>query len=162
MAVLQTTYSERMPIGAPGMPADMTTWDGDTGIVESAGGIGFGLACSQGADPRGTLLGATAAALFKGISVRNLALPPERNDIYARYDNIALMFRGDIWVTVASVVVAGEPVTFNSTTGVLSTLGAGGSQFTIAGARWMTTQTTVGGLAICRLAGAQPTQNMAS
>lgn len=165
MPALQSTYSERMPVGAAGMPADMSTYDADTLICESAA-IGFGVAVSQGAAPRGALLGSTAAALFRGISVRSLTLDPFSQlagvDRYVENNNMSVMFRGDIWVKVGILVVAGEPVTFISTTGVLGSWAADGTHFTIAGARWLTSQSSVNGLAVVRLAGPVPAQNMAS
>lgn len=162
MPALQTTYSERMRVAVAGMPADMVTYDADSLIVDTVAGIGFGLAVSKTTASNKILLGSTAANLFRGITVRDVTLIPENLDKYARYDTASVMVRGDIWVAVGSVVIHGEPVTFNSTTGVLSTLAASGTQFTIAGARWMTDQATVGGLAIVRLAGGLPTANVVS
>lgn len=162
MPALQTSYSERMPIGYPGMPATMVGYDAASLICESAT-IPFGRVVSQGSAHNGALLGATAAALFRGISVRNIAInPSNEGDQYVQYDNMSAMIRGEMWVEVEYVVVAGEPVTYDTVTGMLSTLATSGTQLLLAGARWKTTQTTVGGLAIVYLDGSLPTQNMSS
>lgn len=157
MAVVQSTYGERIPAAVAGMIADMSSWDADSRVVETAAGIGFGIACSQGVADRGVVIGSSAANKFVGVSVRDVTLMPTATvvDKYPQYSIAALLYRGDIWATVGADVVAGQDVTFVSTTGVLSSTGADGTHFTIAGARWLDTQTS-GGLARLRLSGALP------
>lgn len=155
MAVVQNSYSETQRRAIAGMVANMTNYDADTCIVETAAGIGFGLACGQGTADNGAVLGATAATDFRGISIRDVTLAPEDEDKYQEDANIALLTEGDIWVTTGGVVEAGDDVTFSSTTGVLSTVAASGSQFTITGARWMTSAGS-GALAVVRLSGHVP------
>jgi hypothetical protein len=115
----------------------------------------------KGSTDRGVRLGSSAANQFEGISVRDTTLAPvtldsDYTDIYEKGANCGVMNRGDIWVAVGAAVVAGQDVTFAADTGILSTAGASGSQFAIAGARWMTSQPTTGGLAIVRLTGSLP------
>jgi hypothetical protein len=62
---------------------------------------------------------------------------------------------GTMWVTVGGDVVDGADVTFNGTTGVLSSTAAGAGQFAITGARWLDTVSS-GGLARVYLGGALP------
>jgi len=155
MAVVQSTYSENIRQAVPGLLANMTNWNADTRHVETAAGIGFGLACGQGAAERGARLAAAAATGFVGISLRDVAVAAGNSDKYLKEDAMSVLTQGDIWVTVGGDVVAGQPVTFNSTTGVLSATAASGTQFTIAGARWMTSASN-GALAIVRLGGALP------
>lgn len=154
MAV-QTTYSARMPAAVAGMIADMQNWDADTRICETAAGIGFGLAVGRGSADNGAVLGAAAATDFLGISVRDVTLVNNDGDEYARYSNMAVLTKGTIWVTVGGDVVDGGDVTFNSTTGVLSSAGTSGTQFAITGARWLDTVSS-GGLARLRLSGELP------
>lgn len=151
MAFVQTTYSENMAIAFPGMPAD-ADHSVDTRICETAAGIGFGVAVSQGAADKGALIGGASAAVFVGVTVKDITVI---DDEYAQYDNMGVMYRGTIWVTVGGDVTDGGDVTFASTTGVLSSAAASGSQFAIAGARWMTTASS-GGLAKLRLSGSLP------
>lgn len=155
MAFVQSTYSENIAIAVAGMLAD-ADHSVDTRVCETAAGIGFGVACGQGTANNGVRLGAAAATGFVGISVRDKTLVNSEGDEYQQYNNVGVMTRGDIWVTVGADVVAGNDVTFVASTGVLSTATASGSQFTIAGARWMTSA-TAGKLALLRLSGALPT-----
>lgn len=155
MATVQTSYSERIAAAVAGAVANMTNWDADTLVCETAAGIGFGVAVSQGAAYNGAVIGAASAAVFRGITVRDIAIPPSNGEEYAEGDNMAVLTEGDIWVTVGGDVTVGADVTFASTTGVLSSAGTSGSQFTIAGARWMTAASN-GGLAIVRLSGHVP------
>lgn len=147
---VQSTYGRRMPHGTAGMAADMTGWDADSRICETAAGIGFGLAVSQGVGDNGAVLGGNQ---FVGISVRDITLAHATADKYAQYDNMGVLFAGDVWVTVASGdVEAGEIAKYDTTTGAISSA----SGTTIAGARFMTSAAT-GELAILRLTGAQDT-----
>lgn len=160
-AVVQSTYSERIPPAVAGMFANMRNWDAETRNVETSAGIGFGLALGQGALPDGATLGASAANKFVGISLRDITLVNgtvlnTTADKYALNQNLGCATLGDIWVNCDGAVTAGQDVTFNSTTGALGTIAADGTHFTIAGARWMTTQSVSGGLAQVRLTGALP------
>lgn len=155
MAVVQSTYSDNIAAAVDGMIADMTTSDCDTRICETVAGIAFGVAVGQGTADKGATVGGATAAKFVGISVRDITLVNATVDKYARYQNMAVMSRGDIWVTVGGDVVAGGDVTFVASTGVLSSAGADGTHFAIAGARWMTSALS-GGRAVVRLSGSLP------
>lgn len=155
MAIVQSTYSENQAAAYAGMIADMSTADVDSRNCETAAGIGFGLAVGQGSADKGVVLGASGAAVFVGISVRDITLVNDVGDEYQENDIVGVLTRGDIWVTAGGQVAPGNDVTFASTTGVLSSTGTSGSQFAIAGARWMTSAGS-GELAIVRLGGALP------
>lgn len=155
MAVVQNSYTENIRPAVAGMVANMTNSDADTRNVETVAGIGFGLAVGQGAAARGAILGAAAAAGFVGISIRDITLDPRDGDKYGQNASIAVLTEGDIWVMTGGAVAFGADVTFESTTGVLSSAAASGTQFVIAGARWMT-PTAGAGLAIVRLSGHLP------
>lgn len=152
MAFVQETYQENIAVAVPGMPAD-ADYSADTRICETEAGIGFGVAIGQGATDKGGVLGASAAAEFVGVTIRDVTVLTE--DIYAEGRNMGAMTRGDIWVEVGGDVSAGDDVTFAETTGVLSSAATGAAQFAITGARWMTSATS-GNLAILRLSGELP------
>lgn len=154
MAV-QTTYSATMPKAVAGMIADMQNFKTDTRICETAAGIGFGLAVGRGTADNGAVIGGAAATDFLGISVRDVTLVNPDGDEYARYANMGVLTEGTIWVTVGGDVTDGADVTFASTTGILSSAATSGTQFAIAGARWLDTVAS-GGLARVRLGGALP------
>lgn len=154
MSVVQSTYSETLPIAQAGMPAD-ADYSADTRICESAA-IPFGVAVSQGTSDNEALIGAASATVFAGVSIADKTINNDGGaDGYNQYDNMGVMTRGDIWVTVGGDVTAGGDVTFASTTGVLSSAATSGTQFAVTGARWMTTATS-GNLAKLRLGGALP------
>lgn len=155
MATVQSTYVENQPIAQAGMPAS-GDYSADTRNCETAAGIAFGVAVSQGSDDNGAVIGGASAAVFVGVTLSDMSVPNDGGaDGYNQYDSMGVMTRGRIWVTVGGNVTDGADVTFASTTGVLSSETAGGSQFAIAGARWMTTASS-GGLALLHLGGALP------
>jgi len=154
MATVQSTYSENIDAALPGMAAD-ADFSADTRICETAAGIGFGLAVGQGTSDNEAKLAPAAAADFVGITMRDRTLVNDSDDLYAQYENMAVMTEGDIWVTTGGVVSAGDNVTFVKSTGVLSSAATSGTQFEITGARWMTSAAN-GGLAKVRLSGELP------
>jgi hypothetical protein len=155
MPAVQTTYTERMPIAVAGLVTNMEHHKAESRTVETAAGIGFGLACSQGVQDKGAVLGGASAAVFIGISIRDVAKSAGDADKYKQFQSGAFLTEGSIWLTVGGNVAPGNDVTFDQNTGVLSSIAPGAGQFAIAGARWMTTATT-GNLALCRLGGALP------
>lgn len=155
MATTQTTYSETIALPPAGTWANMTNRDADTLVCETSAGIAFGVAVSQGTAANGAVIGGASAAVFRGITIRDITIPPSNGEEYAQGDNMAVATEGDIWVTVGGDVTVGAKVTFAATTGVLSSAGTGGSQFAIYGARWMTAASS-GGRAKLRLSGHVP------
>jgi len=154
MATVQSTYSENIAAAVAGMPAD-ADYHADTRVCETAAGIGFGLAVGQGTSAKEGKLDAAADTDFVGVTIRDKTLVNDSEDLYEQYENMAVMTRGDIWVTTGASVSAGDDVTYVKSTGVLSSAAASGTQFAITGARWMTTAGS-GALAILRLGGALP------
>jgi hypothetical protein len=149
--VVQSSYTRYQPEGVAGAAATMHGWDADSRICESAA-IGFGLAVSQGSADNGAVLG---GALFVGVSVRDITLVHTTADRYELYDNMAVMTRGDVWVTVGADVVKGNQAHYNTSTGVISD--SGGTAITAS--RFMTSASS-GGLAILRLG--EPTMDLTS
>ena len=141
MPAVQTTYSEN--IGAP-RPGTISSADYDTttGNVETAAGIGFGLAVSVGTigtfGDKATVLGGTLDT-FKGISIRdNAALHTDADpDKYKQYANMGIVRRGTVWVSPVQAVVADDPVFFDGTTGRFGNSNASGKLGPIKGARWI-------------------------
>lgn len=147
--VVQTTYSDTLPVAVEGMPATMHNHDADSCFVETAAGIAFGRAVSKGTAEKGVVIG---GATFKGVTYRDITLVTPVGgtvDIIPQKAQCGVMVRGDIWVKVSAAVVAGAAVIFNAATGVFG--GAAGTQ--IAGASWLRGQATPNGLALLRLGG---------
>lgn len=139
--IVQSTYGRYMSAGANGAAATMHGWDADTKQAEAT--ITFGKACSKGSADDGAVLGGSN---FIGVSMRDITLVHTTADRYESGDNMAVMNRGDIWVTVGGNVTPGQQAHYNTSTGVISA--AGGTA--IAGAKFMTTALS-GALAILRL-----------
>lgn len=156
MAIVQSTYTELQPIAQAGMLAS-SDHSIDSRICETAAGIAFGVAVSQGSADNGAVVGGASAAVFVGVSVQDMSIENDssNNNEYSQYDVMGVITRGDVWVTTGGIVTAGGDVTFASTTGVLSSAATGGSQFAVAGARWMTGAAS-GALALLRLSGSLP------
>lgn len=133
---IQPTYLDTILPGVPGMPASMTGWDADTKVVETAAGIGFGLAVSQGSAAKGIILGGTAAG-FRGITYKDIALIPTAalTDKYPQYSNAGVMVEGDIWVLPSEAVLVTDPVYFAGATGIFLKTAAGAQL--VAGAMWI-------------------------
>ena len=110
---LQSSYGRYMSAGVEGAFADMSGWDADTGICESAS-ITFGKAVSRGSADNGVTLG---GATFVGISVRDITVMHDTADRYEEGDNVAVAVRGDIWVKAKTAVVNQKQAYYNSTTG---------------------------------------------
>ena len=149
-APVQTNYTRYQPVAQNGMLADETNWAADTRIVETAAGIGFGLAVSQGVNDKGCIIGGSA---FVGVTRADQTLPQAAGittiDIYPQYDNAAVLTMGDIWVYCYGNVTPATTVTFDAATGKP---GAAGT--TITHARWMTSAAGSAGtpvLAVLRL-----------
>lgn len=155
MAVVQSSYSATMAAAVAGMVANQRENCIDSRVVETAAGIGFGVVVGQGSADNGAVLGASAATGFVGISAREITTDPASVDKYSQYGNMPVLTEGDIWVTTGGIVAAGGDVTFNKTTGVLSSAAADTNNFAITGARWMTSAAS-GALAVVRLTGAMP------
>ena len=134
--IVQRTYAPQQRPAVVGDLADMTGWDAITRIVETAAGVGYGLAVSIGANSdKGCVLGGSK---FLGITLRDITLipgstidpmysgiPPTTPDIYPQYFNAGVLTRGRIWVAAGAKVAAGDPLFYNTTSG-LFTNAAGG------------------------------------
>jgi hypothetical protein len=154
MPAIQTTYSATLQPGVEGEIATMLDDDDvETRIVETAAGIAFGRAVSEGANARGAVIG--GATKFVGISVKDPTLVIQAGqtvDLYQRYSNMAVMLEGDMWVRPVAAVTHGSPATYDSTTGQLNPAAAGVS---IPNSRYLTSA-GAGALALLRLTAAGP------
>ena len=159
MAVTQSSYPDNIPIGINGHPVQVETKDIFPYVVETAV-IPVGRACRQGTAANQALLGVSTNT-FIGISIRERTYGPEQSDssgnlTYPVGKGVNIAISGIFWVLVESAVAVRNNVTADTTTGQLSTAAASSSQILIAGARWMTTQSTAGGLAQVYLDGTIP------
>lgn len=159
---VQATWTDRPALGRPGQVANFGLCRIDSRIVETAAGIGFGLAVGQGTEENGCVLGQAAvasgtfaSAAFVGITATDPTRYPvaaNETDEYLHRAVANVLTEGDIWVSPDHAVTVGANVTFNRVTGRLSSEDAAAGQPSIPGARWMTAG-TANGIARVRLTG---------
>ncbi len=135
MPAVQTTYPAEIRAAVEGMVADAGLKTVISRTIETAAGVGFGLAVVQGANDAGVIVPTVTGAVFRGITVRDVTLPQSSGDAYQQYDETALMVTGVIWVTAQEAVSAGDPVSFEVTSGQLFTT-VDATHDAIAGALW--------------------------
>ncbi len=116
MAVIQSTYTQSIPVGYPGMVANGEEGNRISRTVEDAAGLPFGRAAFRGAGDRGcTATPSATAGAFLGISISNLAIQPTAGviapgfaaDIYHQYGEAGLLNEGVIFVTAGSDTTQG-------------------------------------------------------
>lgn len=133
--VVQSSFQERMDAARAGM-IHGTDYSTKARTCETAAGLAFGIAVSQGSGDRGAIIGGTSEG-FVGITVRDVTLESSQEDEIARYQGMSVLERGEIWVLTSSAVVPGSAVYFVPGTGVL-TDASGGNEI-INGAVWRST-----------------------
>ena len=149
MPAIQTSYPEEIRAAVEGMVADAGLKTVISRNVETAAGVGFGRAVVQGADDGGIIVPTATGGVFRGITVRDATLPQSSADTYQQNDEAALMVTGVIWVIAREAVSAGNPVSFEVTTGELYTT-ADATHDAIPGAIW-DSSAAIGELAKVRL-----------
>lgn len=119
MAVLQTTFSDTVAAGYPGMVANGETSNRITRTAEVAG-IAFGAAAFRGSGDHGCTDVVGTAATFLGPVIATSALgivAGQTADEHAQYDNVAIMTQGAIWVLCGDAVTDGAAVYVDAATG---------------------------------------------
>lgn len=154
MPAVQTSYTATIQPGTEGMQAS-TYEDDDVGSFncETAAGLPFGRAVSEGANARGIVLG--GATKFVGLSIRDITLVAKQGqtiDMYQQYQEAGIMLKGDMWVRPVAAVTHGSVATYDSTTGQLNPVASGVS---IPNSRYLTSA-GAGQLAILRLTATGP------
>ena len=122
------------------MISEMTGSEVGTRICETAAGVTFGKAVSQGFRSKGCVIGGAA---FVGITVRDITLSmvspdPLSNvdnalDTYGQWTNVAVCSRGHIWVKPQGLVSANDAVYYDTGSGKL-----GNSATGLAASGWVT------------------------
>ena len=122
MAVLQSSFSENIPGGFPGMEADGELSNIISRTLEGVANCTFGSPVYRGTDDRGCDLSVDSGLL--GFAVANKGLPVTEDrpaDNYAPGDTVRIKERGKIWVTCnSSGATDGAQVYVVTATGVIS------------------------------------------
>lgn len=131
--IVQSNYRPTIEKGQVGMIADETSNEIGTWQVETAAGIGFGLAVSKGTGDKQAVIG---GASFVGISVADVTMngipldplndgTPITVDKYGKDYNMGVMSRGHIWVRAQGNVTAGDALYYEQTGGTLANSASG-------------------------------------
>lgn len=152
MAELQTTYSDTIAIGYPGMIANGETGNRITRTVETAAGIAFGQPVYRGTGDHGCTATVGTLATFYGwtIATSDLGLIAGADaDEYQQYDNAAILTAGAIYVNVKGAVTDGAALTIGTGGGAADLIGATAADATHIATGWVADQTITDGL--CRI-----------
>lgn len=124
MAVLQSTFSENIPNGFPGMEADGELSNIITRTLEGSTDCEFGRPVYRGSNDRGVTLTVSAALMGFAIARKGLPVTADRPaDVFAPGDSIPIKERGKIWVTSATDATDGAQVYVTSAGAVTKTSG---------------------------------------
>lgn len=152
MAVLQTTYSEDLAKGYPGMIANGETSNRITRTIESAAGIAFGRPAYRGTGDHGCTVTVGTLATFLGFTVATSCLgllAGADADEYQQYDNVTILTSGAIYVTVVGAVTDGAALTIGTGAGAADGIGATAADATHIATGWIADETVTDGL--CRI-----------
>lgn len=105
---LQTTYPNTLDQARVGMIASAENVNFISKTVETAAGVGFGIAVAQGAADGGCIAFAGSGTIL-GITVRAVSMKAE-TDTFEQYDACRIMTKGTIFVQASVAVNAGEQV----------------------------------------------------
>lgn len=152
MAILQSSYTENVAKGFPGMIANGETSNRISRTCESAGGIAFGAPVYRGSGDHGCTGTVGTLATFYGFAVATTALgalPGADADEYQQYDNVTIITSGAVYVTVTGSVTDGAAITIGTGAGAADGIGATASDATHIATGWVADETVTNG--ICRI-----------
>lgn len=153
MPVLQSTYSDNLPIAYAGMVANGETSNRISRTVETAAGIGFGRPVYRGSGDHGCTSTVGTLATFLGWTVATTAMAPvagQDADEYQQYDNATILTSGAIFVNVTGNVADGAAITIGTGGGAADDIGTTAADATHIATGWIADQTVTGG-GLCRI-----------
>lgn len=152
MAQLQTTYTETVAKGYPGMVANGETSNRISRTIESAAGIGFGVPAYRGTGDHGCTVTVGTLATFLGFTIASAGqglIAGQTADTYAQYDNVPIMTLGAIYVNVKGAVTDGAAITIGAGAGITDLIGATAADATHIATGWIADETVTDG--VCRI-----------
>jgi hypothetical protein len=152
MPVLQTTYSNDLPVAYAGMVGNGETSNRITRSVEDAAGIAFGKPVYRGSGDHGCTATVGTLATFLGFTIATSAQAPvagQDADEYQQYDNAAILTGGAIYVEVTGTVADGAAITIGTGGGAADGIGSTAADATHIATGWVADQTVTDGL--CRI-----------
>lgn len=127
MSVLQSTFSEDIPYGYPGMEADGEGSNIITRTLEGVTACAFGRPVYRGTDDKGCDLTVSANDLY-GFAIARKGLPvtsARAADVFAPGDSIPIKERGKVWVNCTTACGDGTQVYITSAGAVSNSSGGG-------------------------------------
>ena len=121
---MATTYKQEMDAGVAGAIATTENKDIVSRNVETAAGIGFGLAVVQGVNDKGIRLATTGDTKILGVTVLDRTAGDLINGKFQQHESARVMIKGTIWVQVTEAVKAGDDVAVDLATGKFNKSGA--------------------------------------
>jgi len=152
MAELQTSYTETVAKGYPGMVANGETSNRITRTCETAAGVAFGQPVYRGTGDHGCTATVGTLATFLGWTIANAGqavIAGQDADEYQQYDNVAIMTLGAIFVNVKGAVTDGAAITVGTGGGAADLIGATAADATHIATGWIADETITDGL--CRI-----------
>lgn len=150
MAVLQSTFSETIAKGYPGMVANGETSNRISHTVEDSAGITFGKPVYRGTGDHGCTGTVGTLATFLGWTVATSALAPSADaDEYQQYDTATIITSGAIYVAVKGSVTDGAALTVGKGGGAADLVGSTAADATHIATGWVADETVTDGL--CRI-----------
>lgn len=157
---LQTQYPDTQPIALRGAQATQIPATIISRTVEGAA-IAFGKAVAQGTAEKGVKAFGSGDTAIVGITLLDRSaggLSVDGNgqvvgrtvDAFGVGESARIMTKGDVWVTAAVAVTAGQPVYVRPSNGDFQPTSAN-SAVLVPGARWDTSTTSTNQLAVVRL-----------
>ena len=148
----QTSYTIKQGEAYAGLIYAQAPHDIVSRAVETAAGIGFGVAVSRGTDPDTQAVLAEATG-FLGITIRSLEKEGAANTgaiKWNQYETAGILREGYIWAVCPTGCVPGDLVNYVDDTGVLDSGAATAGETQLDGAKWETTA-SAGELAVIRI-----------
>ena len=148
----QTSYSINQNKAYAGLVYAQAPHDIVSRAVETAAGIGFGVAVARGTDAD-KQIDLAGSADFLGITIRSLEKEGAANTAATQWnenETAGVLRKGYIWAVCPAGCVPGNAVKYTDGTGVLDAGAAGAGETQLDGATWETTA-AAGELAVIRL-----------
>lgn len=142
---IQTTYNSNLLPAVLGGRATEVPATVASRNVETSGGLGFGVPVMQGAGDKG-VMAYTAPGRFMGITL--LDRSATSGDWIPQYSSASVITKGDVWITAGVPVAAGDGV-YLTADGAFTNVDTANAA--IPNARWDTSTTAAGQLAVVRL-----------
>jgi len=152
MAELQTSYTETVAKGYPGMVANGETSNRISRTCETAAGIGFGQPVYRGSGDHGCTLTVGTLATFLGWAIATAGqavIAGQDADEYQQYDNVPILTLGAIYVNVKGAVTDGAAITVGTGGGAADLIGSTAADATHIATGWIADETITDGL--CRI-----------